>query len=137
PLYQELERNYPQLQLLGFKQGQDLLDLIKGAKAIIVPSECYENCSMSVLEAMAYAKPVIGANIGGIPEQVRHNIEGILFEAGDPESLADAMLTLHNDSALVSNLGAHSRQRLVEKYSLTKHKEDLIALYHQLAAGNK
>ncbi|WP_171027703.1 glycosyltransferase [Photobacterium damselae] len=47
------------------------------------------------------------------------------------------MLTLHNDSELVSNLGAHSRQRLVEKYSLTKHKEDLIALYHQLAAGNK
>ncbi|HIF9343392.1 TPA: glycosyltransferase family 4 protein [Photobacterium damselae] len=137
PLYQELERNYPQLQLLGFKQGQELLDLIKGAKAIIVPSECYENCSMSVLEAMAYGKPVIGANIGGIPEQVRHNIEGILFEAGNPESLADAMLTLHNDSELVSNLGSHSRQRLVEKYSLTKHKEDLIALYHQLAAGNK
>ena len=46
-------------------------------------SECYENCSMAILEAMSPGKPVIGSRIGGIPEQIRDGIERILFEPGN------------------------------------------------------
>lgn len=52
---------------------------IKHARAVISPSECYENCSMAILEAMSLGKPVIGSRIGGIPEQIRDGVEGIFY----------------------------------------------------------
>ncbi len=56
--------NYPDVEFLGLRTaGEALNTLIKEARAVILPSECYENCSMSVLEAMSFAKPVIGSPV--------------------------------------------------------------------------
>lgn len=135
PASEELKLNYPAAELLGFKSGDALRSLIKNAKAIVVPSECYENCSMSVLEAMVYQKPVIAANIGGIPEQVRDGIEGYLFAAGDAQSLANKLDLLMENPLLVETMGKNARQRLLTKYSLRQHKADLLALYRELIEG--
>jgi glycosyltransferase involved in cell wall biosynthesis len=132
PLTEELTEHYPNVELLGFQSGESLHKLIREASAIIVPSECYENCSMSVLEAMAYGKPIIGANIGGIPEQVRDNVEGRLFEAGNPESLAQVMDEMAQSSSERHALGKFARKRLVDTYSLTSHHQKLISLYKEL-----
>ncbi|KOO13773.1 glycosyl transferase [Vibrio xuii] len=132
PLTEELTEHYPNVELLGFQSGESLHKLIREASAIIVPSECYENCSMSVLEAMAYGKPIIGANIGGIPEQVRDNVEGRLFEAGNPESLAQVMDEMARSSTEREALGKFARKRLVDTYSLTSHHQKLISLYKEL-----
>ena len=53
------------IHLLGFKQGDELRELILNSRCTVLPSEWYENCPMSVLESYAYGKPVIGADIGG------------------------------------------------------------------------
>jgi glycosyltransferase involved in cell wall biosynthesis len=66
----ELRKRYLGAEFTGYKTGEELKELIRRASFVVVPSEWYENCSMSVLEAMAYAKPVIGSRIGGIPEQI-------------------------------------------------------------------
>lgn len=133
PLYDELVAKYPDVEFLGYvQQGEALDNLIKRARVVILPSECYENCSMAVLEAMAFAKPVIGSRIGGIPEQIRDGIEGILFEPGNAQELAGAMDTLVEDPEKARVMGLHGRERLSEKYALDKHMETLQTLYKEL-----
>ena len=109
-----------------------MLDLLRHAKAVVVPSEWYENCSMSVLEAMAYGKPVIGARIGGIPEQIRDGLDGLLFEAGNADELARCMDRLVAEPELAAAMGRSARQRLSDNYSLASHQQALLALYQSL-----
>ncbi|EJB5269276.1 glycosyltransferase family 4 protein [Vibrio vulnificus] len=132
PLHETLKQQYSMIEFLGFQSGDALHQLIKKASAIVVPSECYENCSMSVLEAMAYGKPVIGANIGGIPEQVREGTEGHLFVAGNSTSLAEVMDTFAQHPEKAAQLGHNARQRLEQRYSLTRHQQSLMSLYRNL-----
>ncbi|MDG3087037.1 glycosyltransferase family 4 protein [Vibrio hannami] len=132
PLYNKIKQSYPSAQLYGFQSGEALINLIKGAKAVVVPSEWSENCSMSVLEALAYGKPVIGSRIGGIPEQIRDGIDGYLFEAANPIDLAKKMDQLVIDKSASIEMGKNARERLLQKYSLTRHKEALIELYKKL-----
>ncbi|SHO58595.1 glycosyltransferase family 4 protein [Vibrio quintilis] len=132
PLFAGLSERYTNIELPGFQTGEALESLIRNATAVIVPSECYENCSMAVLEAMAYGKPVIGARIGGIPEQVRDGVEGRLFPAGDVASLAQVMNELAAAPDLVDEYGRNARLRLEEKYSLTRHRLALLDLYQSL-----
>lgn len=133
PLHDELIAQYPDVDFLGYvQQGEALDQLIKHARAVILPSECYENCSMAVLEAMSLGKPVIGSRIGGIPEQIRDGIEGILFTPGNAQALAEAMDTLVEDPEKARVMGINGRQRLSEKYALSGHMETLQALYKEL-----
>lgn len=135
PLYQTLTASFPDAQFLGYQQqGEGLNALIRHARAVVVPSEYYENCSMSVLEAMSFAKPVIGGNIGGIPEQVRDGIEGRLFEPGNAQALADILDEMALDPIKAREMGENARRRLQDKYALHTHIEALRALYQQLLA---
>lgn len=133
PLHDELAAKYPDVEFLGYvQQGEGLNKLIKHARAVILPSECYENCSMAVLEAMSFAKPVIGSRIGGIPEQIRDGVEGILFTPGNAQELAEAMDVLVEDPEKARGMGLNGRQRLSEKYALSKHMDMLLVLYKEL-----
>ncbi|WP_226066829.1 glycosyltransferase family 4 protein [Dickeya zeae] len=133
PLYDELVAQFPDAEFLGYKQqGEELNRLIKRARAVVVPSEYYENCSMSVLESMAFAKPVVGGRIGGIPEQIRDKVDGILFEPGNVQALAEILDYLALNPQQAKEMGRNARQRLSEKYSLNKHTAALLALYQEI-----
>lgn len=133
PLYDELVTQFPDAEFLGYKQqGEELNRLIKRARAVVVPSEYYENCSMSVLESMAFAKPVVGGRIGGIPEQIRDKVDGILFEPGNVQALAEILDYLALNPQQAKEMGRNARQRLSEKYSLNKHTAALLALYQEI-----
>lgn len=90
---------------------------------------------MAVLEAMSMGKPVIGSRIGGIPEQIRDGIEGILFEPGNAQDLANAMDTLADCQEKARNMGLQGRRRLSEVYSLNKHMDSLMTLYTELLSS--
>lgn len=74
--------NIDNIELLGYKTGFELETLIKNSYFVIVPSECYENNPMSIIESYTLSIPVIGANIGGIPEIIEDNRTGFLFSSG-------------------------------------------------------
>ncbi|MFV0575463.1 MAG: glycosyltransferase family 4 protein [Vibrio sp.] len=131
-LFDELKQEYPDVDFLGFQTGEALIEMIKNAKAVIVPSEWNENCSMSVLEAMSYGKPVVGAKIGGIPEQISDGESGLLFEPGNVDDLAEKLKVLADNQELVQQMGIKAREKLVAKYSLEKHRAELITLYESL-----
>ncbi len=92
---------------------------------------------MSVLEAMAFGRPVIGGNIGGIPEQIRDGVDGYLVEPGNSDALAQLMDKLAADPELARRMGINARQRLEEKYDLARHMQVLQALYQQLVGETK
>lgn len=90
---------------------------------------------MAVLEAMSFARPVVGARIGGIPEQIRHDVEGLLFEPGNAQDLADALDVIAENPQQAREMGLRGRERLCQKYSLRKHMETLQSLYRELLDG--
>ncbi len=137
PLESDLQKAYPQANFLGYKSGQELNDLISKAAMVVVPSEWYENCSMVVLEAMAFGKPVIGSRIGGIPEQVDDGKTGFLFEMGNGEELAEKILKLWSNKKLRIEMGKAAREKLEKEYSLKSHCNGLLAIYNQLKEKKK
>lgn len=82
---------------VGFQKGKELRKLIEEAKFSIYPSEWYENCPFSIMESQMYGTPVIGAEIGGIPELIKAGKTGELFESGNAEMLKEKILGLWSD----------------------------------------
>jgi len=83
---------------LGFCSGEALYRLVAAAKFTICPSECYENCPFSVMESQMVGTPVIGAEIGGIPELIKNKVNGELFKSGESDDLKSKILALWKDS---------------------------------------
>jgi glycosyltransferase involved in cell wall biosynthesis len=75
----------------GFVSEEELQNQYALADYTVVPSRWYENSPMVIYESFAKRTPVIGADIGGIPELVTENITGHLFEPNNPNSLAMIM----------------------------------------------
>lgn len=80
------------IQLLGYKSGEDLQREVGNARFSVLSSEWRENMPYSGLESLAAQTPVIGANIGGIPELVVEGRTGFAFKSGDADSLAGAII---------------------------------------------
>ncbi|MFV0268561.1 MAG: glycosyltransferase family 4 protein [Draconibacterium sp.] len=129
PLEQELKKSYPFAEYLGYQSGEALHTTIQNASFVVVPSEWYENCSMFVLESMAYGKPVIGSRIGGIPEQVEDGKTGLLFEMGSIQNLKNKMATLIENRALRLTMGKAAQNKLQNEYSNAQHNKKLLKLY--------
>jgi glycosyltransferase involved in cell wall biosynthesis len=71
------------IELLGFKSGKELEELIKNAYFVIVPSEWYETFGLTAVEPQVWGIPVIGARIGAIPELIQDGENGYLFDSGN------------------------------------------------------
>lgn len=80
-------KNAPHIELIGRKDGTELERIVEGARAVVLPSEWFENYPISLIEAMSKGKPVIASAIGGIPEIVRDGVNGWLFPPGDARAL--------------------------------------------------
>jgi len=121
------------VQFHGYQRGEDLYAIIRGARAIVLPSEWYENAPISILEAYALGKPVIGADIGGIPEMVREGETGLLFPSGDHHALAEALKTVQGmpDRELAA-MGKEGRQWVEASFSAEQYQQSLLKLYREL-----
>ncbi len=90
-------QNIGNIRYAGFMAGEALEKLIREARFSVIPSECYENCPLSVMESQILRTPVLAANIGGIPELIREGETGELFPAGDREALREKIRKLFAD----------------------------------------
>lgn len=98
--YADMIETVDNIRNVGFLDSKTLDKYIRGAYASVCPSECYENCPFSVMESQMRGTPVIGANIGGIPELVIDGVNGLLFDSGDADSLAYAIKKLFADTSM-------------------------------------
>lgn len=97
----------PNIRNVGFQSGAALEKLIREARFSIYPSEWYENCPFSVMESQMYGTPVLGADIGGIPELIENGRTGELFASGNERELKAKIEKLWNDRALTEQYAAN------------------------------
>lgn len=129
PMDSVLKVQYNPSIFVGHLHGKALKSLIDNASVVVVPSEWYENCPMSVLEAMAYGKPVVGTKMGGLPELVQDGKTGLLFEAGNVSELTAALDRLMSSADLRAQMGKAGRQRAEAMFSLEIHNAGLMDIY--------
>jgi len=126
------EKKLINIDFCGYKTGKELYDLVAGAKYVCVPSECYENNPMTIVEAYSLGTPVIGAAIGGISEIVADKDTGFTFESGSTESLTEA---IGKASSLSREEYALQKRRAYEfgkeNFSREKHLEQLLKIYEE------
>ncbi len=125
----------PWVDYRGFQGGGALRRLIGRARAVILPSEWYENCPMSLIEAKALGRPVIGADIGGIPELVRDGIDGALFAPGDPFALRRAMERL--EAAGHEALSEAAFADAAARFGPQRHLAALMGIYAEAGARTR
>lgn len=116
----------------GYCSGDSLWDKIRESSCLVVPSEWYENAPMTVLEGMAFAKPVVASRIGGIPEQVVHEETGLLFTPGNVEELTHALDSMMASADMRQKMGMAGRARLEREFTLETHNQKLLSLYESL-----
>ena len=112
---------------VGFQTGEALEKLIREAKFSVYPSEWYENCPFSVMESQMYGTPVLGANIGGIPEIMRDGETGELFESGNAESLKQKIERMWNAPGLAESYSRNCLQMNFD--SVSSYAEKLMKIY--------
>jgi len=117
---------------LGYKAEKELINLIRSSLFTILPSEWYEPFGMTILESFALGKPVIGADIGGIPDLVDSGSTGLLFKSGNVDDLAEKINYLLNNKNLVVEMGKNARKKVEEKYSENVHYERLMEAYKKV-----
>lgn len=105
---------------VGYQTGEKLDELIREARFVICPSECNENCPFSVMESQERGTPVVGSNMGGIPELIQDDVSGRLFRCGDSAQLYDIIRFLYDNPKAVEeykrNLSSLERNDLDEYY---------------------
>lgn len=119
------------IHLLGFKHGDELRELILNSTCTVLPSEWYENCPMSVLESFAYGKPVIGADIGGIPELINHGDDGFLVPSGDVEQLRDRLQWMSENKTQATEMGKTARKKMENEFNADIHYEKIMNVYRK------
>ncbi len=120
------------IEFLGYVEPEKLTGIRRRARYIIVSSTCWENAPLTVLEAFSDGIPVLGSNIGGIPEMVRPGITGELFDPNSPEELRDAALAMWRDPEKCRILGENARNIARSEYSPELHIKRLEEIYSSL-----
>ena len=112
---------------VGFKTGDELDKLIRNAELTVYPSEWYENCPFSVMESQERLVPVVGANIGGIPELIEDNKTGRLFTSGDAKELAQTIRALWEAPEELNKYRENLKQ--LKRLDADEYARDLIDKY--------
>lgn len=117
----------PNAKNVGFKTGEELNELIKNAACTIYPSIWYENCPFSVMESINSGTPVVGANIGGIPELIKNGENGFLFEPGNKKDLALKVKMILNNKNLAREMSENCFNTKFD--NVREYAEKLIEIY--------
>lgn len=123
------------VEFAGYVSGEKLHRLISEAKALVLPSQWYENAPISILEAYALGTPVIGADIGGIPEMIRLGETGLTAISGDADDLARIMNELDKMTPQQrQQMGRAGRDWIMQEFSADAYRNRMIDLYASIGA---
>jgi glycosyltransferase involved in cell wall biosynthesis len=100
----------------GYLEGAEKAELLRQATVFVLPSHI-EAMPMSVLEAMSNGLPVVATTVGGIPQAIRHGVDGLLFEPRDVVALADALMRLLSDEQWRRSMAASARHRVEQNFA--------------------
>lgn len=125
------------VKLLGYIDSDKVKEYVRKSRFIIVPSIWYENCPYSVLETLAIGKPIIGSNLGGIPELVKNNESGLIYTYNKPKELQEKMRALFENKELADELGKNAKQIAKKEYSKESYYNKIINIYEGAIKNGK
>ncbi len=114
----------------GYLDHKKLFKMYKCADIAVFPST-YEPFGIVALEAMLAGLPVVVSDIGGLNEIVDHGVNGMKSYAGNPNSIADSILTLLYDYQLADKIVKNAKQKIKDKYNWTKVAQDTHFVYQK------
>jgi glycosyltransferase involved in cell wall biosynthesis len=124
----------PNVRFLGFQERDTVLRAVAGARALILPSTCYENFPMTVVEAMALGTPVIASRIGALQSIVSDGRDGLHFAPGDAADLARIVRAAFADPTRLDRLGEAARETWRTTMSPEINLAQLLAIYRDTMA---
>lgn len=113
----------------------DVPEILAALDLVLLPS-CYEGLPLSVLEAWAASRPVLGTTVPGVQELIRHNEDGWLVPPEDPEQMADGILRILKDPGLGGRLSLSGRQRVFREYGVEAMVAGYDCIYRELIKGS-
>lgn len=125
------DKNIRNVEFVGFKSGEELEKVIKGARFTLIPSLCYDNLPNTALESFQYSKPVIASNIGSLPEIVLDGVNGYLYTTGNVDELCERIRQLDDDE-VVKKMGKSSFNRLSGRFAPEIHYRKLMTVFDKV-----
>lgn len=118
------------IEFLGYKTGSELKNLLSGSRFMVIPSTWYENYPLTIIESLCMGTPVLGSDIGGIPELIKPGLNGMLFEAGNVTDLQDKIsyLWLHPEKFDSSVIAADA----IDSLSSERYYDRIIDIYSSI-----
>ena len=124
----EVAAGVANLEWLGSKSSQEVLDLMGRAKATLCPSLWYEGMPRVVIESLASGTPVVASRIGCYPEMITENESGVLFPGGDAIGLRSRIHELLAQDAFVK-MRPMARRRFETEYTGEKNFSQVLNIY--------
>jgi glycosyltransferase involved in cell wall biosynthesis len=117
---------------LGQVQSERLLSMVYSAADVVVVPSLQDNLPNTVLESLACGTPVIGCDVGGIPDAVREGVTGMLTPAGDAAALGRALLVMLENPGTRAAMAENCRRVAVAEYSLELQARRYLELYQSM-----
>lgn len=139
PLHKELsnlirKNNIPSARLLGFRK--DIHEIMSVIDLFVLPS-LSEGLPNVVLEAFSCGKPVVATNVGGTPEVVDHNHNGLLVPPGNVEALVEALETCISNPTLLTKMGNAGYEKVKNNFSVETQNLRLENIYSKTISQNQ
>ena len=119
--------NMDHIKFIGFKEWKEMAPIIQKAQFIVIPSEWYEVFGLVSIEAQCLGTPVLGANIGGIPETINTPQNGSLFEPRNKDDLKEKIIQMFQTSFDYNQISKEAQER----FSADNYYKKIIKLYEQ------
>lgn len=124
------------VHLLGPQPRGVVLAAMDMADIVTIPSVpshgVVEATSLAALEAMALGKVVVASRIGGLSEIISHGVTGVLFNAGEPNKLAESVLNIIDDPIGMSTIAMNARRYVEHEWGVDKWSQKVLAIYLQV-----
>lgn len=125
-------KNITNIKFIGPKWGDELKPFINNCEFVVVPSEWYEPNPYVILQSFSYGKPVVATNIGGLVDMIKDNINGVLCETKNANSLSNSIKDLYNNKDKIIELGKNARKEVEQKYNPNKYYTTSMILFEKL-----
>lgn len=127
PLSDELknETTNTNIEFVGYKQWDEIKEIVSKARFSVIPSEYYENNPLSVIEAQCLGTPVLGARIGGIPELIENNVTGMIFENRNVNDLTSKLEAMWQHTFDYKEIALTSQKR----YNSESYYQNILKIY--------
>ena len=124
-----------QLNLLGPQAPQAVRDAMRNSIALVLPSICYENMPMTLVEAYSSGLPVIASRLGPLCDLVTDGHTGLLFNAGDAADLAEKMAWAYKNPDAMAQMGRNARAKYLAEYTEDINYQILMNIYDEAIAA--